>query len=70
MSLSFDFLDERPIVVVLAGSNGAGKTTFFESFLADAGRVPNRRTGIRIGRPVSDRGRRSCDPRSWERLNY
>lgn len=37
MSLSFDFLDQRPIVIALAGSNGAGKSTFYESFLADAG---------------------------------
>lgn len=37
MSLPFAFLDERPIVIALAGSNGAGKTTFFDSFLADAG---------------------------------
>ena len=37
MSPLFEFLDERPIVIALAGSNGAGKSTFFESFLADAG---------------------------------
>ncbi len=37
MSLPFDFLDQRPIVIALAGSNGAGKSTFYESFLADAG---------------------------------
>ena len=37
MSLSFEFLDKRPIVIALAGSNGAGKSTFYESFLADAG---------------------------------
>ncbi|MFM8494379.1 MAG: zeta toxin family protein [Planctomycetia bacterium] len=30
-------LDARPVVVVLAGSNGAGKTTFFHAHLADAG---------------------------------
>ncbi len=30
-------LDERPIVVTIAGSNGAGKTTFFEAHLADTG---------------------------------
>jgi len=36
--MPFDFLDQRPIVVALAGSNGAGKSTFYESFfLADAG---------------------------------
>ena len=35
--MPFDFLDKRPIVIALAGSNGAGKTTFYESFLADAG---------------------------------
>ena len=37
MSLPFKFLDKRPIVIALAGSNGAGKSTFYESFLADAG---------------------------------
>ena len=37
MSLPFEFLDKRPIVIALAGSNGAGKSTFYESFLADAG---------------------------------
>ncbi|MCC6510060.1 MAG: zeta toxin family protein [Pirellulaceae bacterium] len=37
MSLAFEFLDKRPIVIALAGSNGAGKSTFYESFLADAG---------------------------------
>lgn len=37
MSLPFEFLDKRPIVIVLAGSNGAGKSTFYESFLADSG---------------------------------
>lgn len=31
------FLDERPLVVALAGSNGAGKSTFFHAHLADAG---------------------------------
>jgi predicted kinase len=30
-------LDARPVVVALAGSNGAGKSTFFHSHLADAG---------------------------------
>ncbi len=30
-------LDARPIVVALAGSNGAGKSTFFHSHLATAG---------------------------------
>jgi predicted ABC-type ATPase len=37
LSLPFEFLDKRPIVIVLAGSNGAGKSTFYESFLADSG---------------------------------
>ncbi|MFM2220127.1 MAG: hypothetical protein RL240_4445, partial [Planctomycetota bacterium] len=27
MSLTFDFLDRRPIIIALAGSNGAGKST-------------------------------------------
>jgi predicted ABC-type ATPase len=31
------FLDSRPLVVALAGSNGAGKSTFFHAHLADAG---------------------------------
>ncbi|MFT5468372.1 MAG: putative ABC-type ATPase [Verrucomicrobiales bacterium] len=30
-------LDERPIVVAVAGSNGAGKTTFFQAHLAETG---------------------------------
>jgi predicted ABC-type ATPase len=30
-------LDARPIVVALAGSNGAGKSTFFHAHLAGAG---------------------------------
>ncbi len=37
MSRPFDFLDKRPIVIALAGSNGAGKSTFYESYLADGG---------------------------------
>ena len=37
MSLPYEFLDKRPIVLALAGSNGAGKSTFYESFLADSG---------------------------------
>lgn len=37
MSLPFAFLDERPIVVAIAGSNGVGKSTFFETFLSDCG---------------------------------
>ena len=37
MSLPFDFLDRRPIIIALAGSNGSGKSTFYESFLSDAG---------------------------------
>lgn len=37
MSLPFDFLDKRPIIIALAGSNGSGKSTFYESFLSDAG---------------------------------
>ncbi|MBL8816647.1 MAG: zeta toxin family protein [Planctomyces sp.] len=37
MKLPFEFLDNRPIVIALAGSNGAGKSTFYESFLADSG---------------------------------
>lgn len=37
MSLPFGFLDQRPIILALAGSYGAGKSTFYESFLSDAG---------------------------------
>jgi predicted ABC-type ATPase len=37
LKLPFQFLDKRPIVIALAGSNGAGKSTFYESFLADSG---------------------------------
>ncbi len=37
MSPPFQFLDRRPIIIALAGSNGAGKSTFYDSFLADAG---------------------------------
>jgi predicted ABC-type ATPase len=37
LSLPFSVLDQRPIVVALAGSNGAGKSTFYESFLSEAG---------------------------------
>ena len=33
----FSFLDQRPIIVALAGSNGAGKTSFFHAHLADSG---------------------------------
>ena len=32
-----EYLDRRPIVVAIAGSNGAGKTTFFESHLKSSG---------------------------------
>ncbi len=35
--MTFDFLNRRPIVIVLAGSNGAGKSTFYESHLAGSG---------------------------------
>lgn len=37
MNLTFDFLDRRPIIIALAGSNGAGKSTFYESYLGDSG---------------------------------
>jgi len=37
LSLPFDFLDKRPIVIALAGSQGAGKSTFYESYLTDGG---------------------------------
>jgi predicted ABC-type ATPase len=35
--LDFGFLNRRPIVIALAGSNGAGKSTFFSSHLAGCG---------------------------------
>lgn len=35
--MDFTFLDDRPIIIALAGSNGAGKTTFFQSHLANTG---------------------------------
>lgn len=31
------YLDRRPIVVAIAGSNGAGKSTFFHAHLSDTG---------------------------------
>jgi predicted ABC-type ATPase len=37
LRLPFEFLDTRPIVLALAGSNGAGKSTFYETFLAESG---------------------------------
>ena len=37
MRLPFDFLDKRPIIIAVAGSNGAGKSTFYESYLSDGG---------------------------------
>jgi len=37
LRLPVEFLDKRPIVIALAGSNGAGKSSFYESFLADSG---------------------------------
>ena len=35
--MRWDWLDQRPLVVALAGSTGAGKTTFFRAHLADTG---------------------------------
>ena len=37
MTGDFSFLDRRPVLLVLAGSNGAGKTTFYHAHLADSG---------------------------------
>ena len=37
MNLSTMLGPSCPIVIALAGSNGAGKSTFYDSFLADAG---------------------------------
>lgn len=35
--MDFSVLNSRPIAIAIAGSNGAGKTTFFESHLSDSG---------------------------------
>lgn len=35
--MSWAWLDERPSVVAIAGSNGAGKTTFYQAHVAPAG---------------------------------
>ena len=35
MSLPFEFLERRPIVIAIAGSNGAGKSTFFDTFFSN-----------------------------------
>jgi predicted ABC-type ATPase len=37
VTLDFTFLDRRPIVVAIAGSNGAGKSTFYHAHLANTG---------------------------------
>ena len=37
MTRSLAFLDRRPIIIAIAGSNGAGKSTFYDAFLADSG---------------------------------
>jgi predicted ABC-type ATPase len=37
LNLAFAFLDKRPIIIAIAGSNGAGKSTFYDSYLADSG---------------------------------
>ena len=37
MTRDFAFLDRRPIVVAIAGANGAGKSTFYHAHLADSG---------------------------------
>lgn len=37
MMLDLSFLSARPIVVALAGSNGAGKSTFYQAFLTTCG---------------------------------
>ncbi len=34
--MNWSFLDDRPVVVAVAGSNGAGKSTFFETHLRRA----------------------------------
>jgi predicted ABC-type ATPase len=35
--MDFNFLDKRPIIVAIAGSNGAGKTTFYHAHLLNTG---------------------------------
>lgn len=35
--MSWPWLDDRPLVVAIAGSNGAGKTTFYHSHVAPSG---------------------------------
>lgn len=35
--MEWDFLDRRPIIVAIAGSNGAGKSTFYRTHLANSG---------------------------------
>ncbi len=35
--LGFEFLEKRPIIIAIAGSDGTGKSTFFASHLADCG---------------------------------
>ncbi|MDZ4834944.1 MAG: zeta toxin family protein [Candidatus Melainabacteria bacterium] len=35
--MNLSWLDERPMIVAIAGSNGAGKTTFYHAHLARAG---------------------------------
>lgn len=35
--MNLSILDERPLIVALTGSNGAGKTTFYYAFLARSG---------------------------------
>jgi predicted ABC-type ATPase len=37
MIASLDLLDRRPLLVALAGQNGAGKTTFYRSYLKPSG---------------------------------
>lgn len=35
--MDWTWLDQRPLILALAGSNGAGKSTFFHAHLADCG---------------------------------
>ncbi len=37
MTLDYQFLECRPIVIAIAGSNGAGKSTFYAAHLVDSG---------------------------------
>jgi UDP-N-acetylmuramoylalanine-D-glutamate ligase len=37
VTLGFELLEKRPIIIAIAGSNGASKSAFFASHLANCG---------------------------------